>query len=74
MTQERLTRRISQPEEEKLFAELQASSEFDKRLKTPEQKRGQLDKRPGAGKPFIGGASSEVDGTNSVADSVFAGA
>ena len=36
--QERMTRRIKQLEEEKLFAEMQASKEVDKRRKTPEQK------------------------------------
>ena len=38
MAQERMTRRIKQLEEEKLFAEMQASKELDKRRKTPEQK------------------------------------
>ena len=38
MAQERMTRRIRQLEEEKLFAEMQASKELDKRRKTPEQK------------------------------------
>ena len=38
MTQERMTRRIRQLEEEKLFADMQASKELDKRRKTPEQK------------------------------------
>ena len=38
MTQERMTRRIRQLEEEKAFAEMQASKELDKRRKTPEQK------------------------------------
>ena len=38
MTQERMTRRIRQLEEVKIFAEMQASKELDKRRKTPEQK------------------------------------
>ena len=38
MTQERMTRRIKQLEEEKLFAEVQASRELDQRRKTPKQK------------------------------------
>ena len=38
MTQERMTRRIRQLEKEKVFAEMQASKELDKRRKTPEQK------------------------------------
>ena len=38
MTQERKTRRIRQLEEEKLFAEMQASKELEKRRKSPEQK------------------------------------
>ena len=38
MTQERMTRRIRQLEEEKLFAEMQASKELDQRRKTPKQK------------------------------------
>ena len=38
MTQERTTRRVRQLEKEKLFAEMQASKELDKRRKTPEQK------------------------------------
>ena len=38
MTQECMTRRIRQLEEEKLCAEMQASHDFDKRCKTPEQK------------------------------------
>ena len=38
MTQERMPRRNRQLEEEKLFAEMQASKELDKRRKTPEQK------------------------------------
>ena len=38
MAQERMTRRIEQLDEEKLFAEMQASKELDKRRKTPEQK------------------------------------
>ena len=37
MTQERMTRRIKQLEEEKLFAEMQASKELDQRRKTPKQ-------------------------------------
>ena len=38
-TQERMTRRIRQLDEEKLFEEMQASKELDKRRKTPEQSR-----------------------------------
>ena len=38
MTQERMTRRIRQLEEEKLFAKMQAAKELDKICKTPEQK------------------------------------
>ena len=38
MTQERTTRRIRQLEEEKIFAEMQASKEPDKRRQAPEQK------------------------------------
>ena len=38
ITQERISRRIRQLEEEKLFAEKQASKELDERRKTPEQK------------------------------------
>ena len=38
MTQDRMTRRIKQLEEEKLFAEMQASKELDHRRKTPKQK------------------------------------
>ena len=38
MTEERRTRRIRHLEEEKRFAEMQASKELDKRSKTPEQK------------------------------------
>ena len=38
MTQERMTRRIRQLEEENLFAKMQPSKDFDKRRKTPEQK------------------------------------
>ena len=38
MTQERTTGRIRQLEEEKIFAEMQASKEPDKRRKAPEQK------------------------------------
>ena len=63
-----------QLKEEMLFAEMQASKELDKRRKTPEQKRSQLDNSFGGGKPFIEGTSSEVDGTSSVVDDVFAGA
>ena len=37
MTLERMTRRIRQLEEEKLFADMQASKELDERRKTPEQ-------------------------------------
>ena len=37
MTQEQLTRRIRQVEEEHFFAEKQAAEELDKRRKTPEQ-------------------------------------
>ena len=39
MTQERMTRRIRQLEEEKLFAEMQASKELNKCRKTPKQRR-----------------------------------
>ena len=38
MTQDRMTRRIRQLEEETLIAKMQASKELDKRRKTPEQK------------------------------------
>ena len=38
VTHQRMTRRISQLQEEKLFAEMQASKELDKCRKTPEQK------------------------------------
>ena len=38
MTRERMTRRIKQLEEEKLFAEMQTSKELDQRRKTPKQK------------------------------------
>ena len=38
MTQEHMTRRIRQLEEENLFAEMEACEELDKRRKTPEQK------------------------------------
>ena len=38
MTEERMRRRIKQLEEEKLFAEMQASKELDQRRKTPKKK------------------------------------
>ena len=38
MTQQRMARRIRQLEEEKIFAEMQASKELDQRRKTPEKK------------------------------------
>ena len=62
------TRLIRQHEEEKLFAEMQASKELHKRRKTPEQ----FDSSLGGGKPFVGGTSSEADGTCAAADDVFA--
>ena len=60
MTQERMTRRIRQLEEETLFAEMQASKELDQRRKTPKQKG------------VSSTTSPEADGTSSVADDLFA--
>ena len=72
MIQERMTRRIRQLEEEKLFAEMQASKEHDERRKTPEQKVGSSIKVLEEEKPLVAGTSPEVDGTSSVTDDIFA--
>ena len=85
-TQERMTRRIWQLDNEKLFAEVQASLKTMNKTNTSHNERtrqtshdtrperSQLDNSPGGGKHLVGGANSEMVGTTSVADDVFAGA
>ena len=58
---------------EKFFEELQASNELDKRRKTPDQKGNRSTTVLEEENLFIEGTSSEVDGTNSVADDAVAG-
>ena len=71
MTQEHMTRRVRQLEEEKLCAKCNPRKNS---TNVARNQRNQLDNSPGGGKPLVQGTSSEVVGTTSVADDVFAGA
>ena len=72
MTQNWMTRRIKQLEEEKLFAEMQASKELDPRRNTTKTERRHLKHSLGGGEQRAEGASQEVDGKSTTNDDVFA--
>ena len=70
MTQEWMTRRIKQLEEEKLLAEMQASKELDQRRNSTKTVRRHLKHSLGGGEQRAEGGSQEVDGTSTTFDEV----